>query len=32
MGINKPPKPTRLFDDRQKAIEWLVEQGKQQQK
>lgn len=29
IGINKPPKPTRLFDDRKKAIEWLVEQGKQ---
>ncbi len=31
IGINKPPKPTRLFDDREKAIQWLVEQGKLQQ-
>jgi hypothetical protein len=23
MGINKPIKPTRLFDDRAKAFEWL---------
>ncbi len=28
MGLNKPAKPTRLFDERDKAIEWLEMQGK----
>ncbi|MBK9259276.1 MAG: STAS/SEC14 domain-containing protein [Polyangiaceae bacterium] len=26
IGINKAAKPTRLFDDRKKAIEWLLAQ------
>ena len=28
LGLNKPARPTRLFDDRAKAIEWLEMQGK----
>ncbi|HMY17087.1 MAG TPA: hypothetical protein PKA58_12255 [Polyangium sp.] len=31
VGINKPPKPTRLFDVRAKAVEWLLEQDRAQQ-
>ena len=27
IGLNKPLKPTRLFDDRAKAIEWLKAQA-----
>lgn len=27
IGLNKPLKPTRLFDDRKKAIEWLKAQA-----
>lgn len=26
IGINKPLKPTKLFDDRDKAIAWLQQQ------
>ena len=25
MGLNKPPKPTRMFTDRDRAMEWLAQ-------
>lgn len=28
VGLNRPPKPTRLFDDRAKAVAWLLEMDK----
>lgn len=29
LGLNKPPKPTQLFNDQAKAIAWLETQGSQ---
>lgn len=31
MGISKPPIPTRMFDDRQKALAWLEQMKTDQQ-